>query len=323
MEDLNVQVQSAPQNIYDNTPPTITEQRILNDIQDISTKISTKKTFNINSLGNYAQILKTLEENRNKFVEGRSIDLKPLQSFAVSAEQLTSYMQSLIERFNRLSDIDNANIMSDIHTNIEKINLFVNTSEHLFKMMDNPEQFEWFTKYNDTVMSIKNSMNAYETIAKQITHQLSDPVNYVNPQIKNLTDLFGANYMNNPLPQNFLMNTQNQPPPTIDSLPSLDGNQKTGVAPTVTQIEPQNARSNLASNLDRREKASTSQQFMEASPVASPVSSGKSWWSSMFNMNTLIVLLLIVIILVLIYYIMSSRQTTYDRRPNWNTCFSS
>lgn len=312
MEELNIQVQSASQNIHDNTAPTITEQRILNDIQDISTKISTKKTFNINSLGNYAQILKTLEENRNKFVEGRSIDLKPLQSFAVSAEQLTSYMQSLIERFNRLSDIDNASIMSDIHTNIEKINRFVNTSEHLFKMMDNPEQFEWFTKYNDTVMSIKNSMNAYETIAKQITHQLSDPVNYVNPQIKNLTDLFGANYMNNPLPQNFLMNTQNQPPPTIDSLPSLDANQKTPVIPNVSQIEQQN---------DRKEKTTPSQQFMDT--ASSPMPSTKSWWSSMFNMNTLIVLLLIVIILVLVYYIIRSRQTTYVRHPNWNTCFSS
>jgi hypothetical protein len=287
MEELNIQVQNAPQNIYDNTP-TITEQRILNDIQDISTKISTKKTFNINSLGNYAQILKTLEENRNKFVEGKSIDLKPLQSFAISAEQLTSYMQSLIERFNRLSDIDNASIMSDIHTNIDKINLFVNTSEHLFKMMDNPEKFEWYTKYNDTVMSIKNSMNAYETIAKQITHQLSDPVNYVNPQIKNLTDLFGSNYMNNPLPQNFLMNAQQpQKPPTIDSLPPLDGNPKT----PMTQVETPNV---------------TSQQFMEPSPI--PPASGKSWWASLFNMNTLIVFLLIVIILVLIYYIMRNKS---------------
>lgn len=295
MEELNIQVQNAPQIIYDNTP-TITEQRILNDIQDISTKISTKKTFNINSLGNYAQILKTLEENRTKFVEGKSIDLKPLQSFAVSAEQLTSYMQSLIERFNRLSDIDNANMMSDIHTNIEKINRFVNTSEHLFKMMDNPEKFEWYTKYNDTVMSIKNSMNAYETIAKQITHQLSDPVNYVNPQIKNLTDLFGSNYMNNPLPQNFLMNAQqSQHPPTIDSLPSLDGNQKN----PVTQAESQNGRSELD------KKVNTSQQFMEPSPP--PSVSGKSWWSSLMNMNTLIVLLLIIIILVLIYYIMRSK----------------
>jgi hypothetical protein len=198
-------------------------------------------------------------------------------------------MQSLIERFNKLSDIDNAMIMSDIHTNIDKINRFVNTSEHLFKMMDNPEKFEWYTKYNDTVMSIKNSMNAYETIAKQITHQLSDPVNYVNPQIKNLTDLFGSNYMNNPLPQNFLMNAQNpSQPPTIDSLPPLDGNQKTSPA---SQVE---------------HKISTPQQFMEPSPVPTQ-SSGKSWWSSLFNMNTLIVFLLIVIILVLIYYIMRNK----------------
>ena len=285
MEELNIQIQNAPQIIYDNTP-TITEQSILNDIQDISKKISTKKTFNINSLGNYAQILKTLEENRNKFIEGRSIDLKPLQSFAQSSEQLTSYMQSLIERFNKLSDIDNAMMMSDIHTNIDKINRFVNTSEHLFKMMDNPEKFEWYTKYNDTVMSIKNSMNAYETIAKQITHQLSDPVNYVNPQIKNLTDLFGSNYMNNPLPQNFLINAQTpQQPPTIDSLPPLDGK-------PVSQVEPQ--------------KASSSQQFMEPSTPVSPPPSGKSW-GSWFNMNTLIVFLLIVIILVLIYYIMRSK----------------
>jgi hypothetical protein len=285
MEELNIQVQNAPQIIYDNTP-TITEQSILCDIQDISKKISTKKTFNINSLGNYAQILKTLEENRNKFIEGRSIDLKPLQSFAQSSEQLTSYMQSLIERFNKLSDIDNAMIMSDIHTNIEKINRFVNTSEHLFKMMDNPEKFEWYTKYNDTVMSIKNSMNAYETIAKQITHQLSDPVNYVNPQIKNLTDLFGSNYMNNPLPQNFLMNAQTpQRPPTIDSLPPLDAKV------SVQQVEPQ--------------KANSAQQFMEpSSPSSSPPSSK---WGSWFNMNTLIVFLLIVIILVLVYYIMRSK----------------
>ena len=211
MEELNVQVQNASQPIYDPTPPSISEQSILNDIQDISTKISTKKTFNINSLGNYAQILRTLEENRNKFIEGHSIDLKPLQSFAQSAEQLTSYMNSLIERFNNLSNINNAAIMTDIHVNIDKINKFVGTSEHLFKMMDHPEQFEWFNKYNDTVMSIKNSMNAYEKIAKQITYQLSDPVNYVNPQIKNLTDLFGSNYINNPLPQNFLMTSQPHP----------------------------------------------------------------------------------------------------------------
>lgn len=282
MEELNVQVQNAPQIIYDNTP-TITEQSILNDIQDISKKISTKKTFNINSLGNYAQILKTLEENRKKFIEGRSIDLKPLQSFAVSAEQLTSYMQSLIERFNRLSDIDNATIMSDIHTNIEKINKFVNTSEHLFKMMDNPEQFEWYTKYNDTVMSIKNSMTAYETIAKQITHQLSDPVNYVNPQIKNLTDLFGTNYMNNPLPQNFLMNAQQPPqPPTIDSLPSLDGVQKTSSPPQ---------------NVPENQKTETPKI------VSIDTESGKSRWNSLFNINTIIILLLIIIIIVLIYYV--------------------
>lgn len=209
----------------DNT--SVSESQILNEIQDISNKITTKKTFNLNSLGNYAQILKTLEENRNRFVQGNSIDLKPLQSFASSAENLTSYMQGLINRFNNLSDINNTNIMGDIRSNIEKINSFVSTSESLFKMMDNPQQFEWFNKYNDTVLSIKNSMNAYEQIAKQITYQLSDPVNYVNPQIKGLTELFNNSYINNPLPQNFLPATQPASiPNSIDALPSLVAEEK-------------------------------------------------------------------------------------------------
>ena len=112
---MNSQTESTP----------VSESQILNEIQDISNKITTKKTFNLNSLGNYAQILKTLEENRNRFVQGNSIDLKPLQSFASSAENLTSYMQGLINRFNNLSDINNTNIMGDIRANIEKINSFV------------------------------------------------------------------------------------------------------------------------------------------------------------------------------------------------------
>jgi hypothetical protein len=68
-------------------------------------------------------------------------------------------------------------------------------------------------------------MNAYEKVAKQITYQLSDPVNYVNPQIKGLTELFNNNYINNPLPQNFLSQNHNQP--SIQSLPSLDTNTNT------------------------------------------------------------------------------------------------
>jgi hypothetical protein len=217
---LNWQIENMSETVQDPNPPTVTEQTILNEIQDISNKITSKKTFNLNSLGNYAQILKTLEENRNRFIEGNSIDLKPLQSFAVSADQLTCYMQSLINRFHELSNINNSSIMSDIYANIDKINKFVNTSENLFQMMEKPDQFEWYTKYNDTVLSIKNSMNAYEKVAKQITYQLSDPVNYVNPQIKGLTELFNNNYINNPLPQNFLSQNPNQP--SIQSLPSLD-----------------------------------------------------------------------------------------------------
>lgn len=225
---FSIKVENSPQLIPDTNPTTVSEQTILNEIQDISTKIASKKTFNLNSLGNYAQILKTLEENRNRFVEGNSIDLKPLQSFAVSADQLTVYMQSLIQRFNELSNINNASIMSDIYAHIDKINKFVSTSENLFQMMENPAQFEWFNKYNDTVMSIKNSMNAYENVAKQITYQLSDPVNYVNPQIKGLTELFNNNYINNPLPQNFLSNNGNPNPiQSIQSLPSLDNTKPT------------------------------------------------------------------------------------------------
>jgi preprotein translocase subunit Sss1 len=218
--NLNWKIENMSETVQDPNPPTVTEQTILNEIQDISTKISSKKTFNLNSLGNYAQILKTLEENRNRFIEGDSIDLKPLQSFALSADQLTCYMQSLIQRFHELSNINNTGIMSDIYANIDKINKFVNTSENLFQMMEKPDQFEWYNKYNDTVLSIQNSMNAYEKVAKQITYQLSDPVNYVNPQIKGLTELFNKNYINNPLPQNFLSQNHNQP--SIQSLPSLE-----------------------------------------------------------------------------------------------------
>jgi hypothetical protein len=219
---LNWQIENMSETVQDPNPPSVSEQTILNEIQDISNKITSKKTFNLNSLGNYAQILKTLEENRNRFIEGNSIDLKPLQSFALSADQLTCYMQSLIQRFNELSNINNSSIMNDIYANIDKINKFVNTSENLFQMMERPDQFEWYNKYNDTVLSIKNSMNAYEKVAKQITYQLSDPVNYVNPQIKGLTELFNNNYINNPLPQNFLSQNHNQP--SIQSLPSLDTN---------------------------------------------------------------------------------------------------
>jgi hypothetical protein len=222
---LNWQIENMSETVQDPNPPSVSEQTILNEIQDISNKITSKKTFNLNSLGNYAQILKTLEENRNRFIEGNSIDLKPLQSFALSADQLTCYMQSLIQRFNELSNINNSSIMNDIYANIDKINKFVNTSENLFQMMERPDQFEWYNKYNDTVLSIKNSMNAYEKVAKQITYQLSDPVNYVNPQIKGLTELFNNNYINNPLPQNFLSQNHNQP--SIQSLPSLDTNTNT------------------------------------------------------------------------------------------------
>jgi hypothetical protein len=117
----------------------------------------------------------------------------------------------------------------------------VSTSENLFQMMENPGQFEWFNKYNDTVMSIKNSMNAYEKIAKQITYQLSDPVNYVNPQIKGLTELFNNNYINNPLPQNFLSNGNPNPIQSIQSLPSLD-NTKPTQETVITPPEPKPAK---------------------------------------------------------------------------------
>lgn len=230
---LNWQIENMSETVQDPNPPSVTEQTILNEIQDISNKITSKKTFNLNSLGNYAQILKTLEENRNRFIEGNSIDLKPLQSFALSADQLTCYMQSLIQRFHELSNINNSSIMNDIYANIDKINKFVNTSENLFQMMERPDQFEWYNKYNDTVLSIKNSMNAYEKVAKQITYQLSDPVNYVNPQIKGLTELFNNNYINNPLPQNFLSQNHNQP--SIQSLPSLENTNNT----TNTNNQPQ------------------------------------------------------------------------------------
>lgn len=239
--EFSIKVENSSQLAQDTNPTTVSEQTILNEIQDISNKISCKKTFNLNSLGNYAQILKTLEDNRNKFVEGNSIDLKPLQSFAVSADQLTCYMQSLIQRFNELSNINNASIMGDIYAHIDKINKFVSTSENLFQMMENPAQFEWFNKYNDTVMSIKNSMNAYEKIAKQITYQLSDPVNYVNPQIKGLTELFNNNYINNPLPQNFLSNGNPNPIQSIQSLPSLD-NTKPTQETVITPPEPKQAK---------------------------------------------------------------------------------
>jgi hypothetical protein len=239
--EFSIKVENSSQLAQDTNPTTVSEQTILNEIQDISNKISCKKTFNLNSLGNYAQILKTLEDNRTKFVEGNSIDLKPLQSFAVSADQLTCYMQSLIQRFNELSNINNASIMGDIYAHIDKINKFVSTSENLFQMMENPGQFEWFNKYNDTVMSIKNSMNAYEKIAKQITYQLSDPVNYVNPQIKGLTELFNNNYINNPLPQNFLSNGNPNPIQSIQSLPSLD-NTKPTQETVITPPEPKPAK---------------------------------------------------------------------------------
>jgi len=290
MDTLHVRIENSPDVLTDDTPPTISEQTILTEIQDISNKISCKKTFNLNSLGNYAQILKTLEENRNKFVEGQSIDLKPLQSFAVSAEQLTGYMQSLIDRFNGLANINNATIMKDIHVNIDKINNFVSTSEHLFKMMDNPEKFEWFTKYNDTVMSIKNSMNAYEKIAKQITYQLSDPVNYVNPQIKNLTDLFNNNYINNPLPQNFLIQN-NQNTPSIQSLPPLDSSIKTESTQS-SQEQPISQQKNQEQPVSQQKN----QEQIQTNTI-----------QSSSQMNTIIITVLVMLVLGLLGFIIYTR----------------
>jgi hypothetical protein len=293
MDDFQIKIENSEEVLRDNTAPTVSEQTILTEIQDISNKISTKKTFNLNSLGNYAQILKTLEENRNKFVEGQSIDLKPLQSFAVSAEQLTGYMNSLIGRFNGLANINNATIMKDIHENIDKINTFVNTSEMLFKMMDNPQQFEWFNKYNDTVMSIKNSMNAYEKIAKQITYQLSDPVNYVNPQIKGLTELFNQNYMNNPLPQNFFVQNQNNPPPALQSLPSLDAKQ-----PSEQTVKAPIVASEAISDSVPKEKVTPRQHMNSETNLTN-----KSFMSIMFNGKIIMIIFLITIIIGLILYI--------------------
>lgn len=273
-------------NVSDTNLPTISEASILSEIQDISNKITTKKTFNLNSLGNYAQILKTLEDNRSKFIEGQSIDLKPLQSFASSAQQLTNYMNGLIERFKNLADINNENVMSDIHSNIEKINSFVNTSELLFQMMDHPEQFEWYTKYNDTVLSIKNSMNAYENIAKQITYQLSEPMTYVNPAIKNLTELFNNNYSNNPLPQNFL-NAQMNNAPTLSSI----GSSALPSALAVVGKDALNASSEVAN-------ATKSTQESTVSPQWKLVIDGSFFWNNIF---TIALVILVVILLVCLY----------------------
>lgn len=280
-------------NVSDTSLPTISEASILGEIQDISNKITTKKTFNLNSIGNYAQILKTLEDNRSKFIEGKSIDLKPLQSFASSAQQLTNYMNGLIERFKSLADINNENVMTDIHSNIEKIDTFVKTSELLFQMMDHPEQFEWYTKYNDTVLSIKNSMNAYEKIAKQITYQLSEPMTYVNPAIKNLTELFNNNYSNNPLPQNFL-NTHMNNVPTLGSIGS------SGFPSALAVIEKDALQSPVSNAPTSAEVANSTKSAQESavSPHWKLVIDGSFFWNNIFTISLVI---LVVILLVCLY----------------------
>ena len=54
---LNWQIENMSETVQDPNPPSVSEQTILNEIQDISNKITSKKTFNLNSLGNYYNLL--------------------------------------------------------------------------------------------------------------------------------------------------------------------------------------------------------------------------------------------------------------------------
>ena len=192
MSSLKIEVENSPV-IVDNTT-TSREQTLLNEIQDISDKITSKRTVDISSIGRYAEILKVLEENRNKFIQGRLIDLKPLQTFAISAEQMTIYMQSLIQRFNGLSDINNTIFMTEVQSSIDKINGFVKTSELLSEMMEHPEKFEWYNKYNNTFASIKEIINLYENSAKHLANQVKNPTVNTNSNINHLMSSLNYNF---------------------------------------------------------------------------------------------------------------------------------
>ncbi len=286
--NLQFNIVNSSEVIRDTTPPTISEQSILNEINDISSKISCKKTFNLGSLGKYAQILKTLEENRDKFIQVNSIDLNPLTSFAQSSQQLTVYIQSLIERFNNLSNINNSLVMNDIYANIEKINQFVNTSETLFTMMEQPEQFEWFNKYNNTFGSIKKSIDAYEKISKQIAHQLEDPVNYVNPQIKNLTDLF-----NN-------INSLTQPNSLLSSTPIISVPSMPGTSAFTSAFPPMSNTCTETGTSSQTQDVNTFQQFPPTS-VSDILISPYYYWIIILIIVLLIIIVIGIFVMIYLY----------------------
>jgi hypothetical protein len=163
----------------DQVPPSKEESNLLRDIRDISCKITNRKIPSIQKLSVFADILETLETNKEQYESGSILNLKPLEEFAISAEKLTHVIEGYIKRCNKLGTFNTTDLLRKIKGYMIKIDKLSKVSDTLNDMMMHPHKHKWYNNYINSIEKVNSNL----TLATNKTFEIMDESDNSDPEI--------------------------------------------------------------------------------------------------------------------------------------------
>ena len=163
----------------DQVPPSQEESNLLRDIRDISCKITNRKIPSIQKLSVFADILETLETNKEQYESGSILNLKPLEEFANSAEKLTHVIEGYIKRCNKLGTFNTTDLLRKIKGYMIKIDKLSKVSDTLNDMMMHPHKHKWYNNYINSIEKVNSNL----TLAANKTFEIMDESDNSDPEI--------------------------------------------------------------------------------------------------------------------------------------------
>jgi len=136
------------------------DTEILNEIQELTDKISSRNLCSVRDLEKYADRLGKYENIKNQYESGNLFDISPLAKFSSQAVLLSNYIDKLILQYDRLDNINTTTHLLKVKESLTNIDDFFSKLEYLHHLMKNKHNSRWYTKLTKEISIVDNSLRS-------------------------------------------------------------------------------------------------------------------------------------------------------------------
>ncbi len=135
------------------------EHSLITDIKNIGTRIAKRNVCSLDKLESHANRIRSLEDIKNSYRRGSLFDLTCLESFADKAQNFSDLVDKLLDRYNKLRNIDGSSTLIQVKNSISKIDNFYSKLEAFNTAMENIERDNWYVNFQDEISTIDNTLS--------------------------------------------------------------------------------------------------------------------------------------------------------------------